>query len=233
MASTKRLTHCASVSPQVLNPYHQIRAWILCNLRRQMCSFASAFPAKTPHVRMRMAAKVEFHCGSDEVREHLHSLDPLFFFSPSPTLHWGVWIVAIQHHVRIPQPSGSTNPPVDLSKQTMALIKPKSNWTDLKLIYCIVYLDGVKLEGPSEESEWWQPRRWQLICFQDVLNGRHACHCAPLDTHQRHNKWETERTLKRPRTNWMFMWSFLWGFSCCTRGWSDCVGSRHLLFSRF
>lgn len=34
----------------------------------------------------------------------------------------------------------------------------------------------------------------------------------------------------QPRTNWMFIRSFLWGFSSCTRGWSDCVGSRHLFF---
>lgn len=33
-----------------------------------------------------------------------------------------------------------------------------------------------------------------------------------------------------PWTNWMFMRSFLWGFSSCTRGWSDCVGSRHFFF---
>lgn len=31
---------------------------------------------------MEMAAKVEFHSGSDEVKEHLHSLDPLFFLLP-------------------------------------------------------------------------------------------------------------------------------------------------------
>lgn len=42
--------------------------------------FLSLVPfLKTPHVWMKMAAKVEFHSGLDEVREHLHSLDPLFF----------------------------------------------------------------------------------------------------------------------------------------------------------
>lgn len=42
--------------------------------------FFSLFPfLKTPHVWMKMAAKVEIHSGLDEVREHLHSLDPLFF----------------------------------------------------------------------------------------------------------------------------------------------------------
>lgn len=57
-----------------------------------------------------------------------------------------------------------------------------------------------------------------------------CCHGAPLDMHQRYNKRASEHILSRPRTNWMFMRSFLWGFSSCTRGWSDCVGSRHLFF---
>lgn len=39
---------------------------------------------KTPHVPVKIAAKVEFHSGLEEVGEHLHSLDPPplpFFFA--------------------------------------------------------------------------------------------------------------------------------------------------------
>lgn len=47
------------------------------------------------HVWMKMAADVEFHSGSDEMREHLHSLDPLFF---SPFTE-GLWNATTQRDI--------------------------------------------------------------------------------------------------------------------------------------
>lgn len=79
MASTKSLTGSevwVSSSPELLspNPGQDFMQFVKPNVFLSLVPFL-----KTPHVWMKMAAKVEFHSGLDEVREHLHSLDPLFF----------------------------------------------------------------------------------------------------------------------------------------------------------
>lgn len=63
------------LNARVLNLYHQILGRISCYLWKQMCVLLLSF-ITTPHVPVKMAAKVKFHSGSDAVKEHLHSLDP-------------------------------------------------------------------------------------------------------------------------------------------------------------
>lgn len=142
---------------------------------------------KTPHVWMKMAAKVEFHSGSDEVREHLHSLDPLFFLPLVRDMkrNHPAW--------RLNPTIQQLNPPADLNKQIMSLIKPKIKLNAINLMY---NLSRLKLNCKAcQRGGNYDSHGRGSKPVSRLLDWSTCYHSTPLEMHQRYNKWETEHIL--------------------------------------
>lgn len=151
--SVHEVTHCAASKRSYGRPAQQHERVPTPNPWRHFTQFAkanvpTAFPEESACADANRSQSISCALLSDEVREHLHSLD----LSPRPPPFREGYEMQPPTVMFISRSGTSVNPPVDLNKRIASLIKPTSNSRSLKSLQGTLYSGECSSRSPDRTA---------------------------------------------------------------------------------